>query len=109
MNKDNSCKDSMVMSEYVQCKYKDKTSVTIGRTDGDNYALCIRKMDADGKETTTSLFLPETTMTGILTSMLIFAETYGIDINEKIRELIQNDNIFYYNSEPVTEVAVTDS
>lgn len=86
----------IILTKYVTCQYKDGTSITVGRVVDGDYAICIEKNKPQETEIIFSGLLPETNMTALLTSMLIYGERYGINLDEKIKEIVGGDNIFYY-------------
>lgn len=83
--------------DHVTCEYTDGTRVTFGKVSENCYSLSVVNKDASGNELITNLVLPENIITGIVTVLLTHAKIHCIDLNEKMKELIEKGNLYCYN------------
>lgn len=89
---------SHALLDYVTCEYMDGTRVTFGKVSEKCYSLSVViNKDASSNELITNLVLPENIIIGIVTVLLTHAKIHYIDLNEKMKELIEKGHLYCYN------------
>lgn len=88
---------SQVLLDYVTCEYADGSRITFGKVSEKKFSLSVVNRIVSGDEVITNLILSEEIMTGIVTVLLSHAKTHCIDLNGKMKELIEKGSLYCYN------------
>lgn len=90
----------VIVKNYIRCDYESDKIITVGRTDEGNFILNVTKNDDSGKETVANMILTEDSFYAMFTSMMIFTEHHGINMTDKMNQLIHNEKVKYICSPP---------
>lgn len=90
----------LAITDMVRSVFKDHRMCTIARTEENTFVLAIENPKSTGRNTLNQMHLTEESLLALTNSIFLYYMHNGIDINQKMKDLIDSDTIDYeYNNE----------
>lgn len=88
------------ITDYVRAEFKDHRLCTVVRTEENTFVLAVENPASSGRNPLSQMHLTEESMLGLLNAIFLYYMHNNIDIEAKMKELVNSDNIEFEFNKP---------
>ena len=83
------------ITDWVRSAYKDHRLCTVIRTEEGNFVLSVENPSSSGRAAQSNMHLTEDSMLAMMSCIFIYYEHQGIDITQRMSELVNGGDLSY--------------